>query len=58
MLTHNTLALYYQNVFALAQHYKYQISEIENLIPYERDIYLDMLLDFIEEQKKNQQNSM
>jgi len=57
MLVHNTLGLYYQNVFALAQHYKYQISEIENLIPYERDIYLDMLLDFIEEQKK-QQNSM
>jgi len=52
MLVHNSLALYYQNVFALAQHYKYQISEIENLLPYERDIYLDMLLQFIEEQKQ------
>jgi hypothetical protein len=54
VLTHNTLALYYQNVFALAQHYKYQISEIENILPYERDIYLDMLVQFIEEQKQNQ----
>jgi hypothetical protein len=54
MLVHNSLGVYYQNVFALAQHYKYQISEIENLIPYERDIYLDMLLQFIEEQKKEQ----
>jgi len=53
MLSHNSLALYYQNIFAMAQHYKYQISEIENLIPYERDLYLDMLLDFIESTKNN-----
>jgi len=36
----------------LAQHHKYQISEIENLIPFERDIYVDMLLAWIEEQKE------
>jgi len=58
MLVHNTLALYYQNVFALAQHYKYQISEIENIIPYERDIYLDMLLQFIEDSKQQEKNAM
>jgi hypothetical protein len=51
MLSHNSLALYYQNVFALAQHYKYQISEIENLIPYERDLYVEMLIHYIEESK-------
>jgi hypothetical protein len=45
-------------VFALAQHYKYQISEIENLIPYERDIYLDMLLQFIEDSKQQEKNAM
>jgi hypothetical protein len=39
-------------VFALAQHHKYQISEVENLIPYERDIYIDLLLAHIEEQKE------
>lgn len=43
---------YYQNVFALAQHHKYQISEIENLIPYERDLYIDMLVNYLEEVKK------
>jgi hypothetical protein len=46
--------IYYKNVFALAQHYKYQISDIESLIPYERDLYLDMLLDFIETTKQQQ----
>lgn len=43
---------YYRNVFSLAQHYKYSISDIENLLPYERDLYLDMLLDFIESTKQ------
>ncbi len=51
MLSHTTLLAYYSTVFALAQHHKYQISEIENLLPYERDIYFNMLIDFIEEQK-------
>jgi len=44
--------VYYKNIFALAQHHKYQISEIENLLPFERDIYIDMLLAWIEEQKE------
>ena len=51
MLSHINLGIYYKNIFALAQHHKYQISEIENLIPFERDIYIDMLIEFIEEQK-------
>jgi|TARA_R110002074_G_scaffold249159_2_gene421026 hypothetical protein len=55
MLGHNNLALYYQNIFALAQHYKYQISEIEKLIPYERDLYLDMVLDYIDTMKQQKQ---
>jgi hypothetical protein len=38
-------------VFGLAQHHKYQISEVENLLPFERDLYYEMLIDFIETQK-------
>ena len=56
MLSHNNLMAYYKNVFALAQHHKYTISDIENLLPYERDLYLDMLIDFIETTKQQQQS--
>jgi hypothetical protein len=35
----------------MAQHHKYSIAELEELIPYERDIYVGMLLDHIEDQK-------
>ena len=52
MLSYNNLTIYYKSIFALAQHHKYTISDIENLLPYERDIYVDLLLQFIEEQKQ------
>jgi hypothetical protein len=38
--------------FALAQHHKYSISDIEGLVPYERDLYFQMLVNFIEKQKE------
>jgi len=48
-LSHNTLVNYYTSIFSLAQHHKYSISEIENLIPFERDIYVQMLVDHLKE---------
>lgn len=41
-------------VFAMAQHHKYSISEIENMLPYERDLYFGMIVDWIEKQKDKQ----
>jgi hypothetical protein len=41
----------------LVQHHKYSISEVEALIPFERDIYVQMLLDHlkqVEEAKEKQ----
>jgi hypothetical protein len=54
MLSHINLRDYYTVIFSLAQHHKYQISEIENLLPYERDLYMDMLLMYLEELKEKQ----
>jgi hypothetical protein len=39
-------------IFALAQHHKYSISDLENMLPYERDLYFAMLIDYIEKQKE------
>jgi len=52
LLSHNSLANYYQLVFALVQHHKYSIAEIENLIPYERDIYVSMLQEYLKREKE------
>jgi hypothetical protein len=51
------LESYYRINFSLLQFHKYSLSEIENLIPFERELYLGMLQQHIEEENlKNQQN--
>jgi hypothetical protein len=49
-MAHENLASYYQVNFALIQHHKYSLTELENMIPWERDIYVTLLQQFIEEQ--------
>lgn len=34
------------------QHHKYSLTELENMIPWERDIYLNMLLQYLEEERE------
>jgi len=44
---------YYQTNFAMVQHHKYSLSELENMIPWEREIYIALLTNFIKEEEKN-----
>jgi hypothetical protein len=37
------------------QHHKYNLSDIENLIPWEKGIYVTMLLKYIEEENEKVQ---
>ena len=48
---------YYKINFALLQYHKYSLTEIENLIPWERDIYIGMLQQHLEDEKLKQQQS-
>jgi hypothetical protein len=36
----------------MAQHHKYSIYDLENLIPFEKDLYINMLLNYLEEEKR------
>ena len=40
ILSHNTLANYYQTNFSLMQYHKYSLSDVETMVPWERDIYV------------------
>lgn len=42
---------FYELNFSLMQFHKYSLTEIENMIPWERDIYVTMLKNHIEEEK-------
>jgi hypothetical protein len=47
----------YQLNFALMQHHNYSLTELENMIPFERDIYVTFLKNFLEEQEERQKNA-
>jgi hypothetical protein len=36
------------------QHHNYSLSDLENMMPWEREIYLDMLVTWIKEQNEKQ----
>ena len=49
-MSHIDLESYFKLNFALMQHHKYSLTEIENMMPWERDIYLGLLNQNIEEE--------
>lgn len=38
------------------QHHKYSLTELENMMPWEREVYIALLLDYIDEENKRSQN--
>ncbi len=34
------------------QYHKYSLNELENMIPFERDVYVAMLVQYLEEEKQ------
>ena len=58
-MSHIDLESYFKLNFALMQHHKYSLTEIENMMPWERDIYVGLLRQHLEEEelKRNQQRA-
>jgi len=43
------------------QHHKYSLSELENMVPWERELYVSMLIEHIKEENdkiKQKQNEL
>ena len=36
------------------QHHHYSLADIENMLPWEREIYVDMLITYIKEENEKQ----
>ena len=41
--------------FSLIQYHKYSLTEIENMMPWERDIYVGLLQSHLEEERLKEQ---
>jgi len=51
---HDSLENYYKTNFALMQHHKYSLTELENMMPWERDVYVNLLIAHIQEEERRQ----
>lgn len=40
----------------MMQHHSYSLTELEDMMPWEREIYVSLLLNYLEEEKKRQQS--
>ena len=38
------------------QHHNYSLSELEDMMPWEREIYVGLLMEFIEEENKRMEH--
>jgi len=55
-MAHSNLESYFKINFALMQHHKYSLWDIENMLPWERDIYVALLQQYIEQENAKQQS--
>lgn len=57
VLGHTDLFAYYNMNFLLMHRYNFRLSEIEDMIPFERDVYISLLENYIEEKRKREDRS-
>ena len=51
-LSHNSLENYYLMNFAMIQHHKWSLTELEDMMPYEREIYVTLLTNWVKEENE------
>ena len=56
MLYHTSIDVMLETNFSLIQHHKWSLSDIENMIPWERDVYVNYLIKYLEKQKLEAQH--
>lgn len=60
MLGHDDLMNHYKTNFSLMQHHKYSLYDLENMMPWEKQIYVDLLSEYLKqvEQEARDQAAM
>lgn len=58
MFGYDNLANYYKTNFNLMQFHKYSLSDIENMMPWERFLYIDLLKAHIKQENERLRDQM
>lgn len=55
-LSHETMENFFKTNFLLMQEHKYSLTEIESWVPWEREVYVSMLVDHLKKKADKQRN--
>ena len=59
MLYHTSIDSMLETNFSLMQHHKWSLSDIENMMPWEKEVYVNLLSNYIkEENEKRRREAM
>jgi len=54
-LSHDDLSNHFKTNFMLMRHHKYSLTELEMMLPWERDVHIILLLQALEEEKRKRE---
>ena len=54
-LSHETLENYFKTNFLMMQHFNYSLTDLEGMLPWEREVYLMLLNDHLEQKAREEQ---
>ena len=57
MLYHTSIDAMLEANFALMQHHNWSLSDIESMIPWEREVYVNYLVKYLEKKKLEEQQA-
>jgi hypothetical protein len=57
MLGYDNLMNHFKTNFGLIQHHKYSLAELENMIPWEKAIYVALLANHIKEKEQERREA-
>ena len=52
---YDNLKNYFETNFALMQHHKYNLEDIEHMMPWEKSVYVSLLVNYIKEENEKLQ---
>ena len=51
-LSHDSLVNYYRTNFAMIQHHNWSLTELDQMMPWEREIYVTLLGEWVKEENE------
>ena len=57
MLYHTSIDAMLETNFSLIQHHNWNLSDIEHMIPWEKEVYVNYLIKYLEKQKLEAQQA-